>query len=150
MIFTEKQIARFWSHVLKTDYCWNWTAKTTRDGYGSVKIGGILYSAHRIAYEICTGDNPKGYEILHSCDNPVCCNPAHLRKGTHKENMQDMILRGRQGKAFPNKIKITQEIADKIRADYLIIQNKLELSRIYDLSAKHIRDIIARKYWKGV
>ncbi|WP_428985700.1 HNH endonuclease [Sinomonas terricola] len=41
------------------------------------------------------GSIPDGAHILHSCDNPPCVNPGHLRPGTRFDNMQDKVLRGR-------------------------------------------------------
>lgn len=51
--------------------------------------------AHRLAFQLVKGPIPEGLSILHSCDNPPCCNPAHLTAGTTKENVQDAISKGR-------------------------------------------------------
>ncbi|WP_442800462.1 HNH endonuclease signature motif containing protein [Sphingopyxis sp. 113P3] len=52
--------------------------------------------AHRVACTIAHGSPPEGKaSALHSCDNPPCCNPAHLRWGSHKENTADAIERDR-------------------------------------------------------
>lgn len=78
--------------------CWNWLWGKNAQGYGRVKIGGKLYSAHRIAFAIAKGDElVHGAKrlVLHSCDNPSCCNPEHLRLGSYRDNMQDMLSRGR-------------------------------------------------------
>lgn len=106
---SERDKERFWSRVTKTDTCWLWNG-ATRPGtghqlaYGSFtltfavppygRVTGV-FSAHRIAYVIANGQIPPELQILHSCDNPGCVNPDHLRTGTFAENMADKILRNR-------------------------------------------------------
>lgn len=57
--------------------------------YGSYSYRGKARSmaAHRVAYMTVKGEIPKGMLVMHSCDNPPCCNPDHLSLGTHLENM---------------------------------------------------------------
>ena len=69
-------------------------------GVKAFAIAGRPLRAHRMAYEVAKGDIPEGMHILHSCDNPKCCNPAHLRPGTHQENMDDMQARGRRTSTY--------------------------------------------------
>jgi hypothetical protein len=148
-MFTEKQINLFWSHVDKSGECWNWIAKHTQDGYGSLKLNRKMYSAHRVAYEISTGDNPSGFVVMHSCDNKSCCNPAHLKKGTHRDNMQDMIAKGRQAKKLPNySRKLTAESAAQLRKDFELCGNKHEVARKYNVSVCYVRQVIRRECWK--
>jgi hypothetical protein len=72
--------------------CWPWTrGTTTPGGYGVLRVAGRPVRAHRFVYELVNGALTPGLYVLHSCDNPPCCNPAHLRQGTHAENMQDKI-----------------------------------------------------------
>jgi len=71
-------------------------------GYGDIYIKekGRKYKAHRLAYAEANGldvDDLGDAHVLHSCDNPSCINPAHLRIGTNRDNMLDMISRGRGG-----------------------------------------------------
>lgn len=86
---------RFWSKVTKSDGCWEWTAHRDKKGYGSFGFSGKVQKAHRVAYILTFGELPDGAHILHSCDNPSCVNPGHLRTGTHTDNMQDKVMRGR-------------------------------------------------------
>ena len=98
-LMNQEEIIRFWSKVALTAnpyVCWNWQA--TGDRYGSVKVQGEDYKANRMAYYLHYGEDPKELHVLHSCDNPACCNPNHLSLGTHWENMQDMKERGRARK----------------------------------------------------
>lgn len=76
--------------------CWEWTGSKTRDGYGVIGIGRKQYRASRMSYTIHKGFIPSGMCVCHTCDNPLCINPDHLFLGTHKENTQDMMKKGRK------------------------------------------------------
>ncbi len=91
---------RFWSQVDVGEIkeCWPWRGSVNRSGgYGFFQSyrGGEKLSSHRIAYSLHHKDPSAGSYILHKCDNPVCCNPYHLREGSHAENMADMARKGR-------------------------------------------------------
>lgn len=92
----ESLAERFWSKVEKTDGCWIWKANLHKQGYGFFKIGQKNYLAHRVAYALVTGEelDPE-IKLLHSCDNTSCVNPMHLSKGTQRENVMDMVNKGR-------------------------------------------------------
>ncbi len=82
--------------------CWIWNLSTNKRGYGYASQGkGISQPmfAHRLTYQIWnpTTFNPILY-TLHKCDNPSCCNPEHLYQGTHQNNVDDKVNRGRQHK----------------------------------------------------
>jgi hypothetical protein len=86
---------RFWNKVDKIENgCWNWTASVRKDGYGQFQLHGAPKSAHRVAWFFKHGRWPNDL-LLHSCDNPRCVNPSHLREGTHQDNMRDRSARGR-------------------------------------------------------
>ncbi len=90
--------ALFWSGVLRgaPNECWPWLRATGgRQGHGQLRIGGCLVYAHRVAFELVKGPIPEGCIVRHSCDNPPCCNPAHLLAGTQLDNMRDARERRR-------------------------------------------------------
>lgn len=94
--------ASFWERVdraSRADECWLWTGTVDRRGYGRLRYRGRFAKAHRLAYELTHGSIPEGMFVLHSCDEPGCCNPAHLRAGDHAENMRDRARRGRSRNA---------------------------------------------------
>ena len=86
---------RLWKNVTKTDECWLWTATKNKQGYGQVYANGRLQLAHRVAYELNVGSILPGLHLLHRCDTPACVRPDHMFIGTHFDNMQDMIRKGR-------------------------------------------------------
>lgn len=96
---------RFWSKVNKRgpNECWPWNAARNKAGYGIIGWNKKVVEASRIAYILTYGD-PGKLHVLHSCDNRWCCNPAHLRSGTHQENMQDMVIRKRARNGATGKL----------------------------------------------
>lgn len=89
---------RFWERVLcgADELCWPWRLKVNRDGYGIYSMAGSRVLAHRIAWASKNGaDLPAGMVVMHTCDNPRCCNPAHLKLGTQTENIRDRDAKGR-------------------------------------------------------
>ena len=90
---------RFWSRVDMRDQdgCWPWRGALDGKGYGAFGESRDKRSAkaHRVAYALAFGPL-NGLHVLHRCDNPPCCNPAHLWLGTNAENQADKIAKGRQ------------------------------------------------------
>ena len=73
----------------KSGECWEWTGSRTPLGYGSMTYYREHLYTHRAAWMVTNGPIPENKHVLHSCDNPPCCNPAHLHLGTPSENMQE-------------------------------------------------------------
>lgn len=79
------------------DGCWPWKAASHPAGYGRVGDGGNDLYVHRLMLEREIGRPLASYEFAcHHCDNPPCCNPAHLFVGDAKANHDDMVLKGRR------------------------------------------------------
>jgi hypothetical protein len=81
--------------LISENGCWLWTMGREGGGYGVVSSGGKRQKAHRLAWEIVNGPAPDGLFVCHRCDLPACINPDHLFVGSHAENMQDMLSKGR-------------------------------------------------------
>lgn len=81
----------------RPDECWPWTGGKQGKGYGQFFLpGGKPIGAHRYSWMLANGQEiPAGMHVLHSCDNPPCVNPAHLRVGWPRDNSRDAIERGR-------------------------------------------------------
>ena len=92
----QDHVANFWRmvDVGEPDECWPWTGGGDR--YGKIKVRRMSVSAHRFAWQVANGPIPDGMSVLHTCDNPPCCNPSHLFLGTNSDNMRDMVTKGRR------------------------------------------------------
>ena len=121
MHITDKEISRFWGKVQigGEDECWPWMAKSKHHkGYGVMRISSVGRNvvASRISCILAYGEPPEGVKnALHSCDNPPCCNPNHLRWGTQKDNVQDAIERNRHVNP-PNTHENTEWNAKRLAA----------------------------------
>lgn len=91
---------RFWAKVDRRgpDECWEWTGHRLKAGYGRFGSSGRFpcgQSTHRIAWHVSIGAIPAGLMVCHRCDNPPCCNPAHLFLGMAADNTHDMLNKRR-------------------------------------------------------
>lgn len=165
-------IKRFWLRVIRNEPtdCWPWIARGKRihpaSKYGKFSIGPKgncrTFRAPRIAHFISTGEWPE--LVMHLCDNPPCCNPAHLRSGTAKENIIDAALKGRMARGnrngahlHPERVprgeqhgqsKLTADEVQAIRRLYSQGSSYSMLSRQYGVTVQAIALIAHRRTWK--
>src|SRR5215469_3393240 len=133
---------RFAEKVRQCDGCHEWAGAImkggprTTGGYGQINVGGRATYAHRVAWELANGPIPKGAQVLHSCDNRRCVNVAHLRLGSFRDNMDDMLNRLRQPHGPRNghatlTVKQVRAIREE-KGDYLGFQQ--DLARKYGIT----------------
>lgn len=155
-----QQIDAFWKKVKKgaDNECWMWLGATcgSNSKYGHALFGGTLKKAHRIAYEITFGEIPKGMLACHKCDNSLCVNPNHIFIGTYRDNILDMIKKGRQVKATMRgeespRCKITE--AQVIKAKFLRRTQGLmykEIAKATGISRTNVSSILEGRSWRHV
>lgn len=130
--------------------CWLWTGYTTKYGYGQVTIGGQVLYTHRLAWELTNGPIPDGQWALHKCDNPPCCNPAHLFLGTQTENMADAASKLRMHNGEKHGIaKLTDVEVIEIRRLYASGDATLPaLAKQFGVTISPIHAIVNGRTWK--
>ena len=148
---------RYWNYVDKKgeDECWNWLGSKDSDGYGQFTIGHNTFKSHRVMYILTYGKIYEDKLIMHTCDNPSCVNPKHLKEGTYKDNMIDKVNKGRdysgvqnnKGELNPN-CKLTIKDINKIRNIYKTGEvTQKQLAKKFNVEQPHISRIILRKNW---
>jgi len=147
----------FWSRVFKGAQadCWEWSGARDPYGYGRVSYHMDVWFSHRLAYMLTHGFIPEGKLIRHTCDNPPCCNPAHLLVGTDLDNMTDMWERKR-GKPPANRgeangsAKLSAIQVLEIRARAALGETPTALAREFGISQPVCRHVVIRKTWKHI
>lgn len=114
------------------DACWVWTGFRDRKGYGQIALDGrrgVHGYTHRVAWELHNGPIPDGLWVLHRCDNPPCCNPAHLFLGTAADNNRDMAAKGRH----VGTTKLTSRQVVEIVCNRGVL-SQTQLAKVYGVS----------------
>lgn len=123
------------------DNCIVFEGRISKQGYGKVCLDGKDRFAHRIAWMWAHGGDPipAGMFVCHKCDNPPCINPAHLFLGTPRDNVADMVAKGRNatGLSLP-QTKLTAEQVMEIRAAYAVGVTQDELGQKYGVTGAYI------------
>ena len=146
---------RFWEKVNQpSEGCWDWKSAVGTRGYGIFWVGGSMRNemAHRVAYELANAEQiPDGLVVMHSCDNPRCCNPAHLSLGTPKDNTHDAVRKRRHVFGERNKggNKLTAEQARQIRWHMDGLSVTKPAAR-YGVSTNTIKQIQRGRLWAHI
>ena len=117
-----------------SDECWEWKGRyNKKDDRPYFSCNGRERAAYAIVLELSSGEEAAGRYVLHSCDNSHCCNPHHLRWGTHQQNMDDMSDRDRSG--LPKRVV---KAIRKLRSEG---KTQKEVAELYGVSREAISAI---------
>ncbi len=149
---------RFWNFVDKKseDECWHWTGQILSNGYGRISVGARNLGnelAHRVSWRLANKQEiPEKMVVMHKCDNPKCVNPNHLNIGTHKQNTQDMITKGRKRVVSPKGEGNGKSLldAEKVRLIRSSKLNHAELGRQLGVSTSCIRGVRSGRTWSHI
>ena len=145
---------RFWDKVdvQGPDDCWLWTACTSWNGYGKIRIDGKDLRAHRLMYELEVGPIPSDKIVRHTCDTPACVNPKHLLLGTHKENSQDQVERGRsyKGSKNPNAVLNEEKVLQIRQLFDTEGKSAVDLAQLFAINLWIIKKVVYRQQWRHI
>ncbi len=138
--------------------CWEWCGEISNMGYGRIRMpngksGGTNGSAHRVSFEAFKGKIPQEQCVLHRCDNPRCINPHHLFLGTHKDNTQDSIKKGRmprfRGEEHGSS-KLTEDQVCKVWAFTKQGMSQIKMAETFGVHQSSISNVLRRKTWRHI
>lgn len=135
--------------------CWNWTGSLFDGGYGVFKCrnlnNNVPMNASRASWIIHHGFPEGRLWVLHRCDNPACCNPGHLFLGSYKDNVIDMVEKGRNshGSGRPAS-KLKESDIPEIRTLLTSGETQKDVAKLYGVSWHTIQKIWLGAAWKHV
>ena len=153
------------------DDCWPWQGGTIDGGYGRTRIGGDGKKrlSHVLAFLFSGGElTPEKNCVLHSCDNPPCCNPAHLFAGSRADNIADMDKKNRRrsprgsehwSKKYPEKYlrgeahkkaKLTVDGVARIRSMANIGVSQRAIARAFGVGKTTVAHVLKNNTWRHV
>lgn len=145
---------RFHKYVQITPTCWLWIGtfytQFGKHTYGQIWLKDRRIGAHRASYILHVGPVPDGLDILHSCDVKACVNPAHLRPGTHAENIREAFAKlpadHFSGENAGNA-RLTWNIVHSIRTAVAAGASQKSQADLYGVVPVQISNIIRGKRW---
>ena len=130
--------------------CWGWDGYVCH-GYATVIVNGKRSTAARWAWQVYNGKIPKGLYVCHACDNKLCTRISHLFLGTPKDNVQDMMQKGRHRKLTGEETsgaKITEETVKQVVKDLELGMSSYLVSQKYNIGRGTVCSIKNGVTWK--
>ncbi len=149
----EWHLARFYSkmNIKSESECWGWRAARS-GGRGRFNVSGCSMPAYRVSFWLERGPFNLSLFICHRCDNPNCCNPAHLFAGSHDDNVLDAMIKGRIrcGDAHVTRILTEAEVAYARAAHIPYKRTIAMLAKELGVKFRTLRDAVEGVNWRSV
>lgn len=133
--------------------CWEYPMRKGRK-YPVVSVAGRQLNANRLAWVLAGGKLKRSDLVLHTCDNPLCCNPEHLFIGTHQDNSDDKYAKGRQNPIKGEEVntaKLTEANVRDIKRRQALGEKTQSIRRDYPFVTRHIfQRIKLNRIWKHI
>jgi hypothetical protein len=164
---SERDRQRFYGKLEQRgpDECWPWRGTIASNSYGLFDIGPRAnhrkLGAHRVAWMLANDqhvpDRSRSH-MCHRCDNPRCCNPAHLFLGTASENIKDAVAKGYRpfwstGGATGiknHRAKLTDDDVRNIRRQVAEGRKQRDIGKDFNIPQSSVWAIAHRRGWKHV
>lgn len=142
------KVERFWTHVVKTKYCWVWEGAGD-NRYGNFRFKNERVPAHRYAFWLAYGYWPEC--VCHKCDNPRCVRFDHLFAGSKAANRRDAAAKRRlpRGEGNPSSRLTTVQVLE-MRNRHKKGEGYRRLSRAFGIARSGVQKIIRRELWAHV
>lgn len=150
----------FEKHVIRQEGCWGWKGPVAKGGYPVMSCRREIGSdrGHKASWLIYKGEIPEGLHVCHKCDNPICTNPEHLWIGSHRQNNDDKMQKGRHKWAKPPVMEGTKNPSAKLNEENVKeIKKMLKdgygptfIGKKFDVSKTTILRIKTGTHWKHV
>jgi hypothetical protein len=139
--------------IVTSSGCWEFRGRRTDKGYGKIREASPSrkdHLAHRVSFEFHNG-GIDDRDVLHSCDNPPCVNPSHLRQGDDADNVADKVSRSRQARGeAQNRGVLTERDVVALRMLRSTGGNIAAWARSRGVSEATARSAASGKSWRHV
>lgn len=136
--------------------CWGWSGCAPKNpGYGQFRYSMKKIRAHRASWIIHFGEIPQDMLVLHKCDNRTCSNPEHLFLGTDKDNLLDMIKKGRhpivgQRGEKSKCSKLTNDQVLQIKELFKTENSNKKIANLFNVHPGTIGSIKYGRNWRSI
>lgn len=137
--------------------CWLWTGSPGAGGYGVLVTGRKTMKAHRASWIVHRGPIPDGCKVCHRCDTPACVNPDHLFLGSQRDNVHDMVRKGRCQKNMLGRYgnlsplaKLSEQEAREIRRLHADGRSQHSLAKQFGRSPMTINRLVRNISWRNL